>query len=219
MWKYLAYSLFFACLLVAGPSGFAGLAGPAVFAQDPPWNRTLPPGLTELLQDIHQKYGPDAVALLGRLLDTATRSGGILTSSVEVQGTETQGQADETFLVFHVETGLIFHSDRSSQPERLLSLWKKIIAQSFASFSALQFPTDGVLISLRYHHKVYANQDELYDTIDEPGTQGHAKFYFLGTSLQAFLKDEISSQELLTQATILADGAPLRLQLSASPAS
>lgn len=213
MWKHLAYSLFFACLLVVG---FASLAA---HAQDTPWNRTLPPGLTELLQDIHKKYGPDAVALLGRLLDTATRSGGILTSSVEVKGTETQGQADETFLVFHVETGIIFHSKRSSQPDRLLSLWKKIIAQSFASFHQLQFPTDGVLISLRYHHKLYANEDELYDAIDEPGTEGQAKFYFLGTSLQAFLKDELSPQELLTQATILADGSPINLQLPASPAS
>ena len=217
MLKHLALRLFFVHLVVAG------LAVQNTFGQEPPWNRSLPPGLSELLQDIHKKYGPDAVALLGRLLDTATRSGGILTSSVEVQGTETQGQSqdqtEQTFLVFHVETGLVFHSNESTQPDRLLTLWKKIIAQSFASFHQLKFPTDGVLISLRYHHKVYANQDELYDAIDEPGTEVQAKFYFLGTSLAAFLKEEISAQELLTQAKILADSSPIDLQLPTSPAS
>ena len=141
-----------------------------------------------------------------------------MTSSVEVQGTETQGQAKETFLVFHVKTGLIFHSDQSNQPSRLLVLWTKIIAQSFSSFKALQFPTDGVLISLHYHHKAYANEQELYDTIDQPGAEGQAKFYFPGTTLQTFLRGEISPQEFLTKATILADGSPIRLQLPTSPA-
>ncbi len=193
------------------------LPGRALAIDDNPWGRTLQPGLSELLEDLHQKYGPDTIALLGRLLDTATRSGGLRTASVEVTGTETR--EDQTFLTFQVETGLILNSRLLSQTDQLGVLWTKIIAQAFAAFNALQFPTDGVLISLRYHHKSYTTREELHKGIDEPGTEGEAKFYFPGESLQTFLKDELSAQELLTQATVLANDSPVTLLLPASPAA
>ena len=180
-----------------------------------PWGRTLPQGLSELLENLHQKYGPDTIALLGRLLDTATRSGGLRTASVEVAGEETR--EGQTFLTFQVETGLILNSRLLSETDKLGVLWTKIIGKAFAAFPALQFPTDGVLITLQYHHKSYTTREELYKEIDEPGTASEAKFYFLEESLQAFLDGEVSAQELITQATVLVNDAPVLLVLPASP--
>ena len=212
MSKYASYSVLgvWLCVWIIWP-------GRALAIDDNPWGRTLPPGLSELLEDLHQKYGSDTIALLGRLLDTATRSGGLRTASVEVTGEETR--EGQTFLTFQVETGLVLNSRLLSQTDQLGVLWTKIIAQAFAAFPALQFPTDGVLIALRYHHKSYITREELYEGIDEPGTAGEAKFYFPGESLRAFLEGEVSAQELLTQATVLANDSPVTLLLPASPAT
>lgn len=207
VWNVWLYALVWICVWGIWP-------GRALAIDDNPWGHTLPPGLSELLENLHQKYGPDTIALLGRLLDTATRSGGLQTASVEVTGTETR--EDHTFLTFQVETGLILNSRLLSQTDQLGVLWTKIIARAFAAFNALEFPTDGVLISLRYHYKSYTNREELYEGIDQPGTEGKAKFYFPEESLQAFLKDEISAQELLAQATVLANDLPVILLLPAA---
>lgn len=190
--------------------------GRALAIDDNPWARTLPPGLSELLENLHRKYGPDTIALLGRLLDTATRSGGLRTASVEVTGEETR--EGQTFLTFQVETGLVLNSRLLRQTDQLGVLWKKIIARAFAAFPALEFPTDGVLITLRYHHKPYTTREELYEGIDEPGTGGEAKFYFQEESLQTFLQGKVSAQALLTQTTILANNLPVTLLLPTSPA-
>lgn len=208
---HLRWVLFVGCLL--GP----GL----VSATDPPiWNRSLPPGLAELLHELHQKYGPDTIALLGRLLDTARRSGGLLTASVEVVGIETR--QEQTFLTFRVQTGLIYNSQVLNQTDQLVDLWTKIVAQSFLAFETLEFPADGVMLALHYHSRPYANLEQLnavLDDLDQAGEAGEVKFYFPADPLHAFLNKELSAQELLAHATILADGAPVSLQLPPAPKS
>ena len=202
---YLRWVLFVGCLL--GP----GL----VSATDPPiWNRSLPPGLAELLHELHQKYGPDTIALLGRLLDTARRSGGLLTASVEVTGIETR--QEQTFLAFRVQTGLIYNPHLLSKTDRLVDLWTKIVAQSFLAFETLEFPANGVMLALHYHSRPYANLEQLNAALDDPdqaGEAGEARFYFPAEPLHAFLNKELSAQELLTQTTILADGVPVSIHL------
>ena len=193
----------------------------SAFSADPaPWNKSLPPGLAELLHELHQKYGPDTIALLGRLLDTSRRSGSLLTASVEVTGIETQ--QEQTFLTFQVQTGLIYNSLVLSQTDRLVDLWTKIVAQSFMAFQTLEFPADGVLLALHYHSRPYGSLEDLNQDLDDPsqvGEAGEAKFYFSEKSLQAFLNEELSAQELLTRTTILADGRPTALQLPPPPKS
>ncbi len=167
-----------------------------------------------MLQELHQKYGPDTIALLGRLLDTSRRSGGLLTASVEVSGIETQ--QEQTFLTFQVKTGLIYNSLVLSQTERLIDLWTKIVAQSFMAFRTLEFPADGILLALHYHSRPYGSLEDLNQDLDDPsqaGEAGEARFYFSEQSLQAFLSEELSAQELLTRTTILANGRPVALQL------
>lgn len=185
------------------------------FSADPaPWNKSLPLGLAELLQEVHQKYGPDTIALLGRLLDTARRSGGLLTASVEVTGIETR--QEQTFLTFRVQTGLIYNSLMLSQTDRLLDLWTKIVAQSFLALRTLEFPADGILLALHYYSRPYGSLEELNRALDDPsqvGEANEARFYFSEQSLHAFLNEELSAQELLTRTTILANGRPVALQL------
>ncbi len=163
---------------------------------------------------MHQKYGPDTIALLGRLLDTARRSGGLLTASVEVTGIETRHE--QTFLTFRVQTGLIYNSLRLSQTDRLLDLWTKIVARSFMAFRTLEFPADGILLTLHYYSRPYGSLEALNRDLDDPsqvGEASEARFYFSEPSLRAFLNEQLSAQELLTRTTILANGRPVVLRL------
>src|ERR1700704_4170362 len=74
-----------------------------------PWGGGTPSAeLFKLLQDLNKQYGPDTVTLVSWLLDAATHSGSILTASVKVNGNETRESAN--FLVFQVDTGLIFNT-------------------------------------------------------------------------------------------------------------
>src|SRR5262249_17894479 len=94
-----------------------------------PWGGGTPPAeLFKLLQDLDRQYGPDTVTLVSWLLDAATRSGSVLTASVQVSGNESR--EDVKFLVFQVDTGIIFNTQTVDQNGRLAVLWDKILAKA-----------------------------------------------------------------------------------------
>jgi len=175
--------------------------------EDVPGVGSLPPEVLKLLQDLNRQYGPDTVSLVSWLLDAATHSGSVLTASVRVNGNE--AREDGTFLVFQVETGLIFNTRVLDQSGRLGVLWDKILVKAFAHLDTLQIPTDGVLIALLYHHKAFAETDDLSEHVDEPGSVEEAKFYFRGDPLRAFLSKELSSPALLARTQVFINDTPV----------
>lgn len=177
-----------------------------------PGMATPPPEVLKLLQDLDRQYGTDTVALLGWLLDAVTHCGSVLTASVRVNGHE--ARADGTFLVFQVETGLIFNTRTTDQSARLLVLWEKILAKAFAYMDTLDVPADGVMIDLFYHNKSFAESEDVTEHVDEPGPVEEAKFYFRGDPLRAFLDEKLSPQELFTHTQVLVNDAPVTLTLS-----
>ena len=189
-------------------------------AEDVPGVGSLPPEVLKLLQDLNQQYGPDTVMLVGWLLDAATHSGAVLTASVRVNGNE--ARQDGTFLVFQVETGLIFNTRVLDQSGRLTMLWDKILVKAFVHLDTLQIPADGVMIDLLYHNKAFAETDDLSEHVDEPGPLEEAKFYFRGDPLRAFLSKELSPQALLARTQVFVndaavpDGA-IRTETSSDP--
>ena len=179
------------------------------FAEESRWQHdsARSPELGKLLREVNQKYGPDAVSLLSWLNDASIRSGSVLTSTVRVDGKETRENV--TFLVFQVETGLIFNTQEVDQTGRLMTLWEKILADAFSHLDNLQIPADGVLIALRSHGKALVETDSLADHVDEPGSLEEVKFYFPGDSLRAYLQRQISAQALLSRTTVLVNNAPV----------
>lgn len=180
-------------------------------AEDLPGVGVPTPEVVKLLKELNQHYGPDTVTLVSWLLDAATHSGSLLTAAVRVDGNETR--EDATFLVFWVETGLIFNTRTLNQTDRLTALWDKILAKAFSHLDTLRVPADGIMVDLLYHYKSFAETDDLTEQVDDPGPVEEAKFYFRGDSLRAFLNKEISPQALLSRSQVLVDDTPVTLTL------
>ena len=177
-----------------------------------PWGGGAPPAeLFKLLQDLNRQYGPDTVTLVSWLLDAATRSGSVLTASVQVNGNESR--EDVKFLVFQVDTGIIFNTRTIDQNGRLAVLWDKILARAFTHLETLRVPADGVMVTLLYHSKSFPETDDLSEHVDEPGPLEAAKFYFRTDPLRAYLSKELSPQTLLSQSQVLINDTPTTLTL------
>ena len=179
-----------------------------------PWGGGTPPaGLFALLQDLNKQYGPDAVTLVSWLLDAAIHSGSMLTTSIQVNGDETRENAK--FLVFQVDTGLIFNTRTVDQNGRLTMLWDKILARAFTHLETLRVPTDGIMVNLIYHSKSFPETDDISEHVDEPGPLEVAKFYFRTEPLRADLSKELPPQTLLSQSQVLINDTPTTLTLPA----
>jgi hypothetical protein len=177
-----------------------------------PWGGGAPPAeLFKLLEDLNRQYGPDTVTLVSWLLDAATRSGSVLTASVQVNGNESH--EDIKFLVFQVDTGIIFNTRTIDQNGRLAVLWDKILAKAFTHLETLRVPADGVMVNLLYHYQSFPETDDLSEHVDEPGPIEEAKFYFRTDPLRAYLSKELSPQILLSRSQVLINNTPTSLIL------
>jgi hypothetical protein len=182
---------------------------PATDDAPPGLGSTPPPEVLKFLQDMKRQYGTDTVALVSWLIDATNHSGSVLASSVKVDGHETKDNTK--FLVFLVDTGLILNEQTADQNGRLLTVWEQILTKALLHLDTLRVPADGVCVDLRYHHKAFPQTDDLVDHVDEPGPVEEARFYLPGDPIQAFIKKELSEQELLAHAQVLVDGKPVML--------
>ena len=186
----------------------------AALAARPAWADSAPPSLPpavqetlEVLREVHEDYGPDAVTLLTWLLDATVKHGSILTASIKVQGLERYG--DKAYLSFRVETGFILNSRAMDGSARLGTLWQRIVAPALTRLDKLDIPADGVVIDLLYNHKPYDGEDELRKTLDDPGRPEQAKFYLAAALLRAYLTGALTTQALLDRSTVTLDGRPV----------
>lgn len=170
---------------------------------------TPPPEVLKFLQEMKRQYGPDTVALVSWLLEAANRSGSILTTSIRVNGNETKDNT--TFLVIWVNTGLILNERTVDQQGRLLTIWERILIKAFERMDTIQVPADGVMVDILYHHKSFPETDRLADHADEPGPTEEAKFYVTSNHLRAFMKKEMSAQDLLSRTQVFVSDQPIIL--------
>jgi hypothetical protein len=183
-------------------------------AEDPTFGAgaTPPPEVLKFLQEMKRQYGPDTVALVSWLLDATNHSGSVLTTAVKVTGNETKDNS--SFLVFWVDTGLILNEKTTDQYGRLLAIWETILEKAFLHMDAIQVPADGVMVNLVYHHKSFPETEALLEHVDEPGPIEEAKFYFSGDPLRAFMRKELSSQDLLSHTQVFVNDKPVVFSLS-----
>jgi hypothetical protein len=184
-------------------------------ADDQPWNPNRSPELGKLLRELNQLYGPDTVSLLSWLNDASIHHRhSVLTATVRVDGKETRENL--SFLIFKVETGVIFNTRTTDQPQRLANLWETVLAKALSHFETFTVPTDGIMIDLLSHCKAFAEKDALAEHVDDPGPVEEVKFYFAGGPLRAYLEKKLSAHELLGKAQILVNGTPTTWRLPES---
>lgn len=198
--------LVFSLLLAVTTAGLARAAD-----EEPSFGAgsTPPPEVLKFLQEMKKQYGPDTVALVSWLLDATNHSGSVLTSSIRVNGNETKDNT--TFLAIWVDTGLILNEQTIDQQGRLMTIWERILTKAFERMDTIEVPADGVMIDILYHYKSFPETDSLADHVDEPGPIEEAKFYITNNHLQAFMKKEISAQELLSRTRVFVSDQPIIL--------
>jgi hypothetical protein len=210
-----------AALLLA--TALAIASGPApVRADDPAPARAaapepLPSGLDEMggaspaevaraLRKIRHHYGDDAIVIQTQLLINAMRNGSIRATQVGVDGV--RAHEDKRYLVFVVDTGLIFDTATRDETTRVHMLWETIMAPTLEHLAqGLRVPADGIKVVLRYHHRPYRNREELRVNIDEPGTPEETDFYVLGPDIDAILMRSETPHSLITRARVTVDGS------------
>lgn len=174
-------------------------------ADDSPWNTNRSPELGKLLRELDQLYGADTVSLLSWLNDASIHHRrSVLTATVRVDGKEARD--DLTFLIFKVETGVIFNTRTADQASRLIDLWEQVVVKALSHFNTFTVPTDGIMIDLLSHCKAFAEKDDLADHVDEPGAVEEVKFYFPGDPLRAYLGKQISAHALLSRMSVVVNG-------------
>jgi len=199
--------------VVAVALGLTALGGGAGAASDP---EPLPSGMeslgssapTELsraLAKVRRHYGDDAIVIESQLLVNAMRSGSVRTTAVSVDGVRPHD--DKKYLLFVVDTGIVFDSATRDETTRIHMLWEAIMAPTLEHLRALRVPADGIAVAMRYHHRPYRRLEEVRADLDRPGTAEETAFYLLGPDVDALVREGETPHTLLRRARVTVDGA------------
>ena len=161
--------------------------------------------LARALAKVRRHYGDDAIVIESQLLVNAMRSGSVRATEVSVDGV--RPHENKKYLVFVVDTGIIFDSTTRDETTRIHMLWETIMAPTLEHVHALRVPADGIAVTMRYHHRPYRRLDELRADLDRPGTAEETAFYLLGPDVDALLGQSETPHTLLRRAHVTVDGA------------
>jgi hypothetical protein len=185
-----------------------------VAAADP---EPLPSGMEDLgsasrndvvhaLRKVRHHYGDDAIVIETQLLMNAMRGGSVRATAVTVD--RVRRHEDKKYLVFVVDTGLVFDSATRDETTRVHMLWETIMAPTLARLQqGLRVPADGIQVTLRYHHRPYRTLDELRANLDQPGTAEETDFYVLGPDIDALVGQTETPHTLLARTRVTVDGS------------
>jgi hypothetical protein len=168
----------------------------------------VPAEIVGLLQKNSETYGPDAVLLQIQLLHHAIQAGSILSAGVQIHGIEPHRA--QRYLLYRVDTGIVFNTQRTNRRQRVDRVWSGIVLPALARLDTYKIPADGIAFDLAYHHRLYRDMGELENTVhQDPGQGERAAFYLLRLDLLAFGRHEIDASALLARSKTRVDGALL----------
>ncbi len=159
------------------------------------------------LRKVRHHYGDDAIVIETQLLVNAMRSGSVRATAVRVDGV--RPHEDKKYLVFVVDTGLVFDSTTRDETTRVHVLWETIMAPTLERLQAqgLRVPADGIEVAMHYHHRPYRRLDEVRANLDQPGTPEETDFYVLGPDVDALVGRSETPHTLLARVRVTVDGA------------
>ena len=170
--------------------------------------------MLKMLGDVQRKYGVDAVMLEGQLLGVAVHSGSILEAEVSVPGFEERN--GKRFLIFTVETGIVYNDRELSAHDRPARVWSDMVETSLRKFHTMTLPADGIALRFTYLHRPYADESELREHLrDAPGTAEAVVFYLLLPDATELMANHITGQQLIDRSLILVNDAPAHVVLPA----
>ncbi|MBI3769027.1 MAG: hypothetical protein HY271_11130 [Deltaproteobacteria bacterium] len=159
------------------------------------------------LRKVRHHYGDDAIVIETQLLVNAMRNGSMRATAVSVDGV--RSHEDKRYLVFVVDTGVVFDSTTRDETTRVHVLWETIMVPMLErlQLQGLRVPADGIKVAMRYHHRPYRTLDELRAHLDQPGTPEETDFYVLGPDVDALIGRSETPHTLLARAHVTVDGA------------
>ncbi len=158
----------------------------------------LPADIVALLKETKDTYGSDALLLQLQLLHQAIRAGSILTAGVRVRGVEAHGA--HRYLVFFVETGIIFNSRETHRRQRASRLWSEVVTPALERLRSCEVPAEGVAVELLYSHRPYRDLTELESTAtQDPGRYQQLAVYLLRDDILSFLQHKIDARKLFSR--------------------
>jgi len=176
----------------------------------------VPPEILALLEQTRNSYGPDAVVLQLQLLHHAIHAGSILPAGVRVAGIE--AHRAQRYLVYGVETGIVFNSSGVDRRQRVSRLWSGIVLEALGRLETCEVPADGIAVELTYFHRPYQRIEEIEDTVREnPGQDERAAFYIRRSDILSFRQHDIDASELSSRSHARVDGLPFAEPLLAEP--
>jgi hypothetical protein len=176
----------------------------------------LAPEILALLKETKEKYGADALLLQMQLLQRAIQAGSILPAGVRVRGVEAEG--DHRYLVFYVETGIVYHTEQTSAGRRLDHVWTEVVVPAVGALTGCDVPGDGIAVELTYTHRSYADAEELARTVaDRPGVSEQLWVRLLCQDLLAFTRKEFDGPRLFALSGPRLNGMPFTAGLPGAP--
>ncbi len=192
-----------AVALVVPVDAGAQTPAPATGLEELPSAR--PQDVTRLLRKIRKRHGEDAVVIQTHLLLNAMQKGSVLATGVRVDRVEEA--FGKRYLLFVVETGIVFDDATRDRQARAQVLWASVIEPTLERLKdGLQVDADGMMVQLESHHRPYRSVADLRASLDRPGEPEVTRFHVLASDLDAVVRGELTLRKLVERAHTTIDG-------------
>jgi len=172
--------------------------------------RGMNPEMLRALDDVRRQYGNDAVMIEGFLMGHAIENGSVQETAVSVVGFE--GRKDKKYLVFKLETGIVYNDRELDADARLGRTWTRIVERTLRRFSRIDVPADGLGFVVRYAHKPYIDEADLRSHLREaPGEPEDVTFYLMSEDVTELMASRMSGQQLVDKADVSVNGDSRRV--------
>lgn len=169
-----------------------------------------PEDVTRLLAKNRKRHGEDAVVIQTHLLLNAMQKGSVLATGVRVDRVEEA--LGKRYLLFVVETGMVFDDATRDRQQRAQVLWASVMEPTLERLKdGLQVNADGMMVQMEYHHRPYRSVADLRASLAQPGIPEVARFHVLSADVEAVVRGELTLRNLITRARTTIDGTEVTL--------
>jgi hypothetical protein len=187
---------------------------PAARAEEP----SSPKEIIRALDELRERYGIDAVRLQTLLLQAAIGGGSVLEASAGIGGIEEHG--GKRYLRFDLVTGIVYDDQTIAADARPARIWIDVVDPTLRHFTAIDVPADGVALHIVYQHAAYRDRTELLRKhVESPAPSDEMHLRLASGEIVEFAHSRLAATDFLDRSSVLLNGKPARIDLSAVPPS